>query len=175
MNGKMLALVSVALIVGGVVGYSLKAPTVEKVQQPSTSPTPIPSNKPHEGFTLHIDAEKHFPRNEKKIAHHFCKQVQGGMFECQLYDSDEKDARLVGIETVVSTDTWKTFDQVEQKLWHYHKIEIPKVNAKFPDLSKEEAAKVMTTLEETYGKIYLLWDPSKSDLPIGQPSITVLK
>ena len=30
------------------------------------------------------------------------------------------------------------------------------------------------SLEETYGKIYVLWDSAHSSLPTGQPSITIL-
>lgn len=164
------------LVAGGVIGYFIRgggavSPTPEAVQP---SPVMQAEDKPHQGFTLHIDAQKHFPGDEAKIAHHWCKQVKGGMFECQLYDSDDKDARLVGVETVIPTDVWKGFEASEQGLWHYHKEEIPKINAKLPDLSEEEAAKVVETLNETYGKVYLLWDPAKSDLPIGQPSITVI-
>lgn len=166
-----------ALIVGGIFGYSIKGQPQTEVKKETTEEKPTQTTqdeKPSSGFTLHIDAEKHFPADEKKIAHHYCKQVRGGMFECQLYDSDSKDAKLVGVEVVVDTKTWQGFDSVENKNWHYHKEEIPKVNAKLPDLSKEEAAKVVKTLEETYGKIYLLWDPAKSELPIGSPNITVL-
>ncbi|MBI2022482.1 DUF1264 domain-containing protein [Candidatus Daviesbacteria bacterium] len=149
-------------------------PGAAPLSQNTASPAPAEVTKASEGFSLHIDAEKHFPGDNSKIAHHFCKQVKGGMFECQLYDSDDKDALLVGVETVVSTDTWKTFDATEQAMWHYHKEEIPKINAKLPDLSEEEAAKVVETLNETYGKVYLLWDPSKGDLPVGNPSITII-
>ena len=166
-----------ALIVGGILGYFVKGQPQPELKKETTHAKPTQTTqdeKPSSGFVLHIDAEKHFPADEKKIAHHYCKQVRGGMFECQLYDSDSKDARLVGVEVVVDAKTWQAFDSVENKNWHYHKTEIPKVNAKLPDLSSEEAAKVVKTLEETYGKIYLLWDPAKSDLPIGSPSITVL-
>ena len=166
-----------ALIVGIVVGYILKGPNQpQDLQQSTTSPTStvIEASKPSEGFTLHIDAEKHFPGDTNKIAHHFCKQVSGGIYECQLYELDEKDARLVGVEVVIPTDMWKTFSTSEKKLWHYHKEEIPKVNAKLPELSEEEAAKVVNTLEETYGKIYLLWDPAVNNQPVGNPKISVL-
>ncbi len=166
-----------ALIIGVALGYVIRGQMVSPSQ---LNPSPEPQiteeiTKPHQGFSLHIDAEKHFPADEKKIAHHFCKQVKGGMFECQLYESDDKDARLVGVETVVDTNTWEGFDDSEQALWHYHKEEIPKINAKLPDLSDEEAAKVVETLNETYGKVYLLWDPTVNELPIGNPSITVIE
>lgn len=136
---------------------------------------PAQGVKPTDGWTLHIDARLHFPGRPSMIAHHYCKGVAGGLTECQLYDSDAPDARLVGVEVVVPAATWKTFSPTERARWHYHKTEIPKVGATLPDLSPEEAAKVAKSLEETYGKIYLLWDPSRRNMPVGNPSLTILK
>lgn len=45
------------------------------------------------------------------------------------------------------------------------------VEATFPDLSAEEAAPIGESLQETYRKLYLLWDPIVDDRPIGQPSL----
>ena len=167
-----------ALLIGGLVGYAIKgqgATDGQKEESAGATPTLQETVKPSAKFDLHIDAEKHFPGDEKQVAHHYCKQVSGGLTECQLYESDEPDAKLVGVEVVVDSATWKTFNATERAKWHYHKEEIPKVNAKLPDLSPEEAAKVAKSLEETYGKVYLLWDPSQSDQPLGNPSLTILK
>ncbi|MBI3379628.1 DUF1264 domain-containing protein [Candidatus Gottesmanbacteria bacterium] len=166
-----------ALILGLAVGYYVKGnqTTVSPATQTNQTSQTNQATKPHQGYDLHIDAEMHFPGDAKKVAHHFCKPVSGGLTECQLYDSDNPDAKLVGVEMVVPTDTYNKFNAKEKAYWHYHKWEIPKVNAKMPDLSEEEAMKVMKGLEETYGKIYLLWDPSKGDMPVGDPSITILK
>src|SRR6266511_2961278 len=57
---------------------------------------------PAEGWTLHIDAKLHFPAKPDMIAHHYCNEVAGGVTECQLYDSDSPNARLVGTEVIVS-------------------------------------------------------------------------
>ena len=129
--------------------------------------------KPTEGWTLHIDAKKHFPKSPDIIAHHYCKPVSGGLTECQLYDSDKPDARLIGIEVIVDKDTWKKFTRKEQALWHYHKIEIPKVEAVLPDVSPEESAKIIKGMEETYGKVYILWNPMKKE-PLGKPQVSIL-
>jgi hypothetical protein len=126
---------------------------------------------PSAGFDLHIDAQAHFPGDPEAIAHHFCKAVAGGMFECLLFASEEPDAPLVGVEVVVDAPTWQGFDAAEQALWHYHKEEIPLVHATLPELSADEAADVVAMLEETYGKVYLLWDPTAGDLPTGQPFV----
>lgn len=137
--------------------------------------TPIPGGEqPSAGWTLHIDAKLHFPGDPDRIAHHWCKPVAGGMIECQLYDGNGADASLVGVEVVVPAATWQTFGATEQALWHYHKVEIPLVDATLPDSSPDEAATVVASLQETYGKVYLLWDPSQTDQPTGQPSVYVL-
>lgn len=129
--------------------------------------------RPNEGWTLHIDAKKHIPRMPDMIAHHYCKQVSGGMVECQLYDSDKPDARLIGVEVVVDKETWERFPKKEKALWHYHKTEIEKVNATLPDLSPEEGAKTLKGMEETYGKVYILWNPARRG-PIGRPRVSIL-
>ncbi len=131
--------------------------------------------KPTEGWTLHIDAKRHFPSKPNLLAHHYCKEVSGGLTECQIYDSDRPDAKLVGVEVIVSPETYQTFSAAEKARWHYHKTEIPKVSATLPDLSPEEAAKVVKKLEGTYGKVYLLWDPGKGQPAVGQPSLSILK
>jgi len=131
------------------------------------------SIKPTEGWTLHIDAKKHIPKMPDTIAHHYCKQVSGGLIECQLYDSDKPDARLIGVEVVVDKKTWKKFSKKEKALWHYHKTELKKVSPTLPDLSPEEGAKTMKSMEETYGKVYILWDPAKTE-PTGRPVVSIL-
>lgn len=129
--------------------------------------------KPTEGWALHIDAKKHIPKMSDMIAHHYCKQVSDGLTGCQLYDSDKPDARLIGVEVVVDKETWKKFPKEEKALWHYHKAEIKKVDAMLPDVSAEEAVKILKSMEETYGKVYILWDPSRK-APVGKPQVSIL-
>lgn len=162
MKAKMLAVPTLVIIAAMVVLLT------------GSQRAPAGSAKPSEGWTLHIEALLHFPGKPSMVAHHYCKPVSG-MIECQLYDSDAPDARLVGVETVVDAATYAKFPESEKRMWHYHKTEIPLVSARLPDLSPEEAAKVVKSLEDTYGKIYLLWDPGTRTLPTGNPSITVLK
>jgi hypothetical protein len=140
------------------------------------APAVAASVNPTQGWNLHIDAEKHFgDANPTEVAHHWCKAVSGGLIECQIYDSDASDARLVEVETIVSPTVYKSFSPQEQALWHYHKVEIPKVNAKLPDMTPAEAAKVIASISDTYGKVWMLWDPAVSTNPTGMPTVIVLK
>ena len=111
--------------------------------------------KPTEGWTLHIDARRHFPSQPALVAHHYCKDVSGGLIACQICDSDRPDATLVGVEVMVGPETYKTFSAAEKARWHAHKAEIPNVSAARPDLSPEEAAQVVKKMAGTYGKVYV--------------------
>lgn len=132
---------------------------------------------PSQGWNLHIDAEKHFgDAHPTEIAHHWCKSVGNGLTECQIYNSDAPDAQLVAVETIVGPAAYKSFSAQEQAMWHYHKTEIAKVNATLPGMSPEEAKKTVAAISDTYGKVWVLYDPMATNgMPTGQPTVTVLK
>jgi hypothetical protein len=157
-----------SLLIVGFLAFLGLAPALTAGAQDAT---PIAAARPSAGFELHIDAKAHFPGDPEAIAHHYCKAFAEGMFECLLYAGDNPDALLVGVEVVVPAATYEGFDATEQGLWHYHKEEIPLVDVQLPELTAEEAAEVAAVLEETYGKVYLLWDPTASKLPTGQPFV----
>jgi len=138
----------------------------EKIGPSSAEPAP-----PTEGYTIHVDAREHVASQPELIVHHWCKPLPSGTVQCLLYDSDDPDARLIGTETVVSAELYQAFSESEKADWHYHKEEIPAVDATFPDLSQAEAQELTTALEETYGKVVIFWDPA-DPAPIGAPVVT---
>lgn len=44
--------------------------------------------------------------------------------QCLIYDSHEKDARLIGVEYMVPRHVYETFQTEEQTLWHSHEYEV---------------------------------------------------
>jgi uncharacterized protein DUF1264 len=132
---------------------------------------------PVSGYTLHIDASQHFAGHPDEIIHHWCKTFSPSFIECLLYDSDGPNGHAVGVETVVPTSVWKTYSSEERARWHYHRVEIPKLKVvTLPGLTKEQSQKVVASLRETYGKVWILWDPmATGNKPTGEPTITILK
>ncbi len=125
---------------------------------------------PTKGWTIHIDAKRHIAGDLDAVAHHYCKGgLPGGVIQCQLYDSDAPNARLVGVEVVIPAEAYATLAQSERDYWHYHKEELGLVDPTLPEMSPEEAANFAKSIEETYGKIFLIWDTPRDELPIGQP------
>lgn len=168
---RILKALSVALLVAAafVIGAHFNRP------QPVAAAT---HGTPSAGWTIHIDAIKHFTNHNDEVAHHWCRPVTGsvdGMLQCQIYPSDDNGAPLVASEVIVPDAAWKSWPAAEQSYWHYHKTEIPKVNATMPDVSPAEAQATVAKLTETYGKVYILWDPMDNKAPIGAPSINNLE
>jgi hypothetical protein len=130
---------------------------------------------PATGWTIHIDAKRHFGAHPNEIAHHWCKQV-AGMIECQIYDSDSPAARLVEVETIVQPGVYHAFTPAEQAYWHWHKVEVPKVDAVLPDMPAAQQKKFVASILPTYGKVWMLFDPmTTNDLPTGTPAVQILK
>jgi len=129
---------------------------------------------PSAGERGHIDLAIHFPWDPAAIAHHWCKPVAGGFFECLIYASDDADAPLVAVELVVDEATYNSFDAAEQRLWHSNVSEAAAgSDPNLPAPSLEEAATGAAQAGgATYGKLILLGDPeSIGDLPTGDPRV----
>lgn len=46
------------------------------------------------------------------------------MRQCLIYDSTEKNARLIGVEYIVSEKLFQGLPEEEKKLWHTHEYEV---------------------------------------------------
>jgi hypothetical protein len=135
--------------------------------------TPAGTN-PSAGERDHIDLAVHFAWEPELIAHHWCKAVAGGFFECLIYASDDPDAPLVAVEEVVDEATYQSFDPAEQRLWHSNVAEAAAgadPNRPAPSL-EEAAAEAAEAGGATYGKLILLGDSEiLGDLPLGSPRV----
>jgi hypothetical protein len=96
-----------------------------------------------------------------------------------LYDSPEPNARLIGVEYMISPRLYKTLPEEERKLWHSHVFEVksgmlimPNPTG-VPDAVWEVAeTKEMEDVIGIYGKVYHLWQTDKGDtLPLGEPQL----
>ncbi len=57
-------------------------------------------------------------------AHHYCTHYNQDMRQCAIFDSPEADARLIGVEYIISEKLFNTLSDEEKKLWHSHDYEV---------------------------------------------------
>jgi Protein of unknown function (DUF1264) len=109
------------------------------------------------------------------IVHHHCKLYDDMTAACLLFPTGMNDQdKPYGIEYVIPTNLYNTLPEEENKYWHYHLIELPKVKATTPDMTTAEADKVKPTLDETYGKVIYFWQFG-DELPIGEPTAIIIE
>jgi hypothetical protein len=106
------------------------------------------------------------------IAHHYCSMINKEMRQCLIYDSDKSDAKLIGIEYIISERLFKTLQDDEKIFWHSHVYEVKSGLLTCPRLPSPVEKTVMTELINTYGKTVHLWQIDRGDqLPIGVPKL----
>lgn len=105
-------------------------------------------------------------------AHHFCAHLNEEFLQCVIYDSGGRDAKLIGIEYIISRRLFESLPPDEKKYWHSHRYEVLSgqlIAPQVPDMAEKE---VMKKLVETYGKTWHTWQVDRGDtLPLGTPKL----
>ncbi|OMO82771.1 hypothetical protein COLO4_22832 [Corchorus olitorius] len=110
--------------------------------------------------------------NRQIETHHYITRLTQDFLQCAVYDSDDKKARLIGVEYIISDRLFEDLPPEEQKLWHSHAYEVKSalwVNPRVPEMiGKPE----LENLAKTYGKFWCTWQVDRGDrLPLGAPAL----
>jgi Protein of unknown function (DUF1264) len=57
-------------------------------------------------------------------ASHFCIHLRHDLHECVIFDRNAPDARLIGIEYIISEERFRSLPEDEKRLWHSHQYEV---------------------------------------------------
>ncbi|KAL1956028.1 hypothetical protein VTO42DRAFT_7843 [Malbranchea cinnamomea] len=116
-------------------------------------------------------------------ANHYCSQVSQDMRQCLIYDSPSKNARLIGIEYMITPRVYESLPQAERKLWHSHVYEVKSGMLVMPTSTAAPVPTAVWNKAETtemeqviplYGKTYHLWQVDRGDrVPMGAPELMV--
>lgn len=90
-------------------------------------------------------------------AHHYCSHINEDFNQCAIYDEDKPNARLIGIEYVITEKLFKTLPEEERKYWHSHIHEVKSGLLTAPGVPAAAENEVMAKLVNTYGKTFHLW------------------
>lgn len=100
------------------------------------------------------------------------------MRQCILYDGPGPNARLIGVEYMITPKLYETLSSEERPLWHSHVFEVKSGMLIMPGphilSSAWETAetKEMEDVVTLYGKTYHLWQTDRGDtLPLGKPEL----
>lgn len=105
-------------------------------------------------------------------AHHYCSVLGEEVIQCVIYDGNVADARIMGVEYIVSARLFAELPEEEKAMWHSHVHEVKSGQLVAPGLPDVAERALMEKLVGTYGKTWHTWhsDLDKS-LPFGVPQL----
>ncbi|KAL6342480.1 hypothetical protein AAG906_011170 [Vitis piasezkii] len=105
-------------------------------------------------------------------AHHFCAHQNEEMRQCLIYDGPEADAKLIGLEYIISENLFMTLPDMEKPLWHSHEFEVKSGVLFMPRMPALVERQDLEKVCKTYGKTIHFWQVDRGDnLPLGLPQI----
>lgn len=105
-------------------------------------------------------------------AHHYCSLLNDDVIQCVIYDGNVKNAKLMGVEYIVSEKVFKTLPRAEKALWHSHVHEVKSGQLIAPNIPEVAETELMKKLVTTYGKTWHTWHTDMhQQLPLGVPQL----
>ena len=105
-----------------------------------------------------------------QVAYHYCKSVNDDVSQCVLYDGTGPDARLIGIEYLVSDALYQKMPPEEKVYWHDHKYEVDSGLLKSMTQTGADEKKTLAAVRTLWGKVFHTWATGKT-YPSGPPRL----
>jgi hypothetical protein len=148
-------------------GHSLKHRVLDTAAGAMQPKYPVEAMSTYlNGFHLYAD-----DMGRQVEATHFCIHLRPDLHQCVIFDRNEADARLIGIEYIVSEERFRALPEDEKRLWHSHDYEVKSgilVAPGIPDLAEHAYFNDLVT---TYGKTFHTWQYDRDDFPYGIPQL----
>ena len=134
----------------------------------------IQNKAPLRQLTMYLDGFHVYNGDQRAQmeAHHFCSTINEDVTQCVIYDGNGKNAKIMGVEYIISEKLFTTLSADEKRLWHSHAYEVKSgelIAPGIPDVAEHE---LMEKLVSTYGKTFHTWHTDQEfTLPIGHPMV----
>ncbi|WP_276370901.1 OBAP family protein [Chryseolinea sp. H1M3-3] len=158
-------------------GSNVEVPGGEKDSKSKTleSGADLIQNKsPLKKINTYLDGFHFYNGNMKAQmeAHHYVSQLNEDFHQAIIYDGNGEDAKIMGVEYIVSEKIFQQLPKEEKKLWHSHHYEVTSGTLVAPGIPDAVEHELMEKLVSTYGKTIHTWHTDQErELPVGSPMI----
>ncbi len=105
-------------------------------------------------------------------AHHYCGHLNEDVIQCVIFDSNEENAKIMGVEYIVSAALFAKLPKDEKHLWHSHAHEVRSGQLIAPGIPEAAEHALMAKIASTYGKTWHTWHTDmEHELPLGIPML----
>ena len=108
------------------------------------------------------------------VTQHYCAAHSGDgddLFQCILFDSNKPNAKLLGVEYIISDKVYRTLPDAEKVYWHAHTYEVLGGGLIAPGMTPEDESKFMKMILTTWGKAWHTWPDPATAVPTGEPML----
>jgi hypothetical protein len=134
----------------------------------------IQDKEPVAAFSAYLDGF-HFYSGDpagQMEAHHYVSILSEDVMQAVIFDGNTRDAKLMGVEYIISERLFKTLPDAEKKLWHSHRFEVASGALVAPGLPQIAEKELMKKIVTTYGKTWHTWHTDRDkELPLGIPAL----
>ena len=169
---KTLSLFIVSLFIAALA--VAQSPATEQNTTAQKGAEPNPDLAPIGAIHAHVCGIHFYSGDMKRqlIAQHYCAHLTDEILQCILYDSEKKNARLIGVEYIISAKLFESLPADEKKFWHSHNYEVKSGVLTAPGAPEDAEKDLMKVLIGTYGKTWHTWQVDRGDkLPFGIPQL----
>jgi len=191
LSGKAIAAMSYLLLMTctGISGASAQESVQSKTATPGESKSvktrtleagakALQGNAPMEGFDIYLvgfHPLKEHPEQQME-AHHYCRQVNEDFAQCVLFDGNARNAKMNGVEYIISEKLFETLPEEERQYWHPHNGEILSGQLMAPGIPDAAEKSLMKSKMNSYGKTWHFWNTGQEGqladkLPMGKPML----
>jgi len=134
----------------------------------------LQNEAPIKQISMYLDGF-HFAKgnmDHQMEAHHYCTQHNEDATQCIIYDGNQKDALMIGVEYIISKRLFETLPIEERHLWHSHDYEVKSGQLVAPGIPQMAEHEFMEKIVSTYGKTWHTWQTNTNDsLTTGTPNL----
>ncbi|MCG7309437.1 OBAP family protein [Brachybacterium sp. ACRRE] len=133
----------------------------------------VQRKRPPDAMSTYLDGLHMYADDTGRQVHaaHFCIHLEHDLHQCVIFDRNSPDARLIGIEYIISEERFRALPEEEKKLWHSHHYEIKSGILTAPGVPKIAEHAYFEDLVKTYGKTFHTWQYDLHDFPYGAPQL----
>ena len=150
------------------------APETAKTKVLEAGAAALQNKPPIEAINAYLDGF-HFYSGRMQVqmeAHHYCSILNEDLIQCVIYDGNVKDAKIMGVEYIVSEKLFAGLPAAEKALWHSHVHEVKSGQLIAPGIPQVAEHELMEKLVHTYGKTWHTWHTDlHKTLPLGIPQL----
>ncbi len=150
------------------------APVSAKTAALEAGAATLQARPPIAAINTYLDGFHYYCGNRRgqMEAHHYVTILNEDVMQAVIFDGNQRDAKLMGVEYIISERLFKQLPAQEKQYWHSHRYEVKSGTLIAPGIPDAAEHALMSKIVNTYGKTWHTWHTDRDKtLPLGEPAL----